>query len=103
MSLLAAALRAQSEGVFIGERTRDSRGVRIRCVNDSFVAMTGRDAAELIGQPHGMLHADQAEVSRLRRWLTRSAPGGPLLGEGFLLRGDGSTISVAWSFDPLFN
>ncbi len=102
-SLLAAALCAQSEGVFIAERGGGSRGLKILFVNDSFCTMTGRPAAELVGKPHGMLHLDRADVERLRRWLPRAQPGQPLVGDGFLVRGDGGTISVAWSFDPLFD
>jgi PAS domain S-box-containing protein len=101
--LLAAALRAQSEGVFIAARTGGQRGLKILFVNDSFCTMIGRPPVELIGRAHGMLHADQAEVTRLRRWLQKAKPGQPLIGEGLLVRGDGSTISTAWSFDPLFD
>lgn len=102
-SLLAAALRAQSEGVFIASRAGGPRGLKILFVNDSFCAMTGRAAADLIGRPHGLLHVDAAEVARLRRWLRQARPGQPLTGDGLLLRGDGSTVSTAWSFDPLFD
>jgi PAS domain S-box-containing protein len=102
-ALLAAALRAQSEGVFIASRACGSRGVRILFANDSFCAMTGRPAKELIGQPHGILHADPAEVVRLRRWLRNASPGQPLIGDGFLVRGDRTNISAAWSFDPLLD
>ena len=100
-TLLAAALRAQSEGVFIAGRACGSKGLKILFVNDSFCLMTGRAAAELIGQPHGCLHADPAEIVRLRRWLRSASPGRPLIGDGFLVRGDGANISAAWSFDPL--
>ena len=100
-TLLAAALRAQSEGVFIASRACGSKGVKILFVNDSFCAMTGRPAAELIGRGHGILHADPADVVRLRRWLRNASPGRPLIGDGFLVRGDGASISAAWSFDPL--
>ena len=102
-SLLAAALRAQSEGVFIASRACGAKGLKILFVNDSFCLMTGRTAEQLIGQRHGMLHADPAELGRLRRWLHHASPGRPLIGDGVLLRGDGTSISAAWSFDPLFD
>ncbi|WP_414664617.1 ATP-binding protein [Horticoccus sp. 23ND18S-11] len=102
-SLLAAALRAQSEGVFIAACSGGPRGLKILFVNDSFCAMTGRPAVELIGRSHGLLHVDPADVTRLRRWLRQARPGHPLTGDGLLVRGDGKTISTAWSFDPLFN
>jgi two-component system, cell cycle sensor histidine kinase and response regulator CckA len=103
VALLAKALRAQSEGVFIAANCVGTRGLRILFVNDSFCAMTGRAAGDLIGQPHGALHANRADVTRLRRWLPNARPGQPLVGDGFLLRGDGTTICAAWSFDPLFD
>ena len=100
-TLLAAALRAQSEGVLIASRACGPKGVPILFVNDSFCAITGNVAADLVGKPHGLLHADPVDITRLRRWLRHAKPGRPLIGDGFLVRGDGSQISVAWSFDPL--
>ncbi len=100
-ALLAAALRAQSEGVFIAARRSGPRGLKILFANDSLCTMAGRTAAQLVGQPHGVLHAEPTEVERTRRWLAHAKPGEPLTGEGFLVRADGRTLSVAWSFDPL--
>ncbi|MBI4625398.1 MAG: PAS domain S-box protein [Verrucomicrobia bacterium] len=102
-TLLAAALRAQSEGVFIADRRAGPKGLKILFANESFFAMTGHAPRDLIGRRHGVLHADRAEVSRLLRWLPGARLGEPLAGEGFLVRADGSTISAAWSFDPLFD
>ena len=102
-TLLAAALRAQSEGVFIASCTCGSNGLKILFVNDSFCLMTGRPAADLIGRAHGSLHADRREVSRLRQWLRSASRGQPLIGDGFLIRGDGANISAAWSFSPLMD
>jgi two-component system cell cycle sensor histidine kinase/response regulator CckA len=100
-TLLADALRAQSEGVFIARRQLGPRGLRILFANDAFCAMTGHAAPQLVGQPHGILHADRAELDRLKRWLPKALPGQPLVGEGFLVRRDGTTVGTAWSFDPL--
>ena len=102
-TLLAAALRAQSEGVFIASCTCGPNGLKILFVNDSFCLMTGRAAADLIGRPHGSLHADRREVSRVRQWLRSASRGRPLIGDGFLIRGDGANISTAWSFSPLMD
>ena len=100
-ALLAAALRAQSEGVFIAARRGGPRGLKILFANDSLYAMTGHGVAQLAGRPHGLLHAERTDVDRLRLWLPHAQPGQPLTGEGFLVRADGRTISAAWSFDPL--
>jgi two-component system cell cycle sensor histidine kinase/response regulator CckA len=100
-ALLAAALRAQSEGVFIADRHSGANGLKILFANDSFCAMTGHSASELVGRPHGVLHDERTDVERLRRWLPKAQPGQPLVGEGFLRRADGSAIGAAWSFDPL--
>jgi two-component system, cell cycle sensor histidine kinase and response regulator CckA len=102
-ALLAAALRAQSEGVFIAERGTAKQGLKIVFANDSFCAMTGHSAAQLVGQLHGVLHTDPVDIARMRKWLPRARPREPLVGDGVLLRADGSTITVAWSFDPLIN
>ena len=101
--LLAAALRAQSEGVFIAGRDCTEHGVTLLFANDSFCAMVGRPAGEVVGHAHGRLHLDRSEVERLRRWLVHAQPGQSLVGEGFLARGDGTTLTAAWSYDPLFD
>jgi two-component system cell cycle sensor histidine kinase/response regulator CckA len=101
MALLAGALRAQSEGVFIAERKCGAHGMKIVFANDSFCAMTGYSASELVQKAHGFLHLERVDVERLRHWLPKAHPGQPLVGEGYLLRADGSSISAAWSFDPL--
>jgi PAS domain S-box-containing protein len=101
LSLLAAALRAQSEGVFIAEVTGTSAGLPIIFVNDSLCAITGYGEPQLVGRAHGLLHADPADLEPLARWLPTAQAGRPLLGEGYLRRADGRTIYAAWSFDPV--
>lgn len=103
VALLAAALRAQSEGVFIAERRSTKCGLKILFANESFCTMTGHTAKALVGRAHGFLHLERVDVERLRRWLPKARAGEPLVGEGFLLRADGSTVGAAWSFDPLCN
>jgi two-component system cell cycle sensor histidine kinase/response regulator CckA len=101
VALLAAALRAQSEGVFIAERKCGANGLKIVFANDSFCAMTGYAGSELVNRAHGFLHLERVDIERLRHWLPKAQPGQPLVGEGYLLRADHSSISAAWSFDPL--
>jgi two-component system cell cycle sensor histidine kinase/response regulator CckA len=101
VALLARGLRAQSEGVFIAERRPGRQGLRIIFANDAFCAMTGYSPTKLVGRPQSVLHADKAEVERLMQWLPRAQPGQPLMGDGFLVRADRTTVSAAWSFDPL--
>ncbi|MCX6954631.1 MAG: ATP-binding protein [Verrucomicrobia bacterium] len=103
VALLAAALRAQSEGVFIAERKCGPQGVRIVFANESFCTMTGHGTADLVHRAHGFLHLERADLERLRHWLPKAKPGQPLVGEGFLRRADGSSIAAAWSFDLLGN
>ncbi len=103
VALLAAALRAQSEGVFIAGCRPGAHGLKILFVNDSFCAMTGHSAGELLGSAHGLFHVARLDVERLDRWLPKAQPGQPLVGEGYLLRPDGGTIYASWSFDPLCN
>ena len=101
--ILAAALQAQSEGVFIAARQRGPKGLRIVFANQSFCTMTGYADVDLIGQGAGGLHGDKAELVRLRRWFTDHRPREPLAGEGLLVRSDRSTLHAAWSYDPLFD
>ena len=65
--VLAAALRAQSEGVFIAERRPGPKGLKIVFVNESFCTMTRYAPADLVGQWQGILHGDKTELVRLRR------------------------------------
>ena len=67
--LLAAALRAQSEGVFIAERGAGARGVKIIFANESFCAITGYSLSELVGRRHGssLRHASQWTHKASRR------------------------------------
>ncbi len=100
-ALLAAALRAQSAGVFLAERRPGAKGLRIIFVNDGICALTGRAARDLIGRAPGELHDEPAELAPLPAWWRRALPGQSLVGEGFLRRPDGTTVSVAWCFDLL--
>ena len=101
LCLLAAALRAQSEGVFIAEATSSPNGLQIIFVNDSLCAITGHGAGQLIGHHHGLLHADRAQLEPLPRRPPLAQARRPLLGGRSLRRADGRTIYAAWSFDPV--
>ena len=100
-ALLAAALRAQSEGVFIAERRSGPHGLKILFANDRLCTMTGYTAAQLVGQPHGILHNETTDIERVKQWLPLAVPGQPLTGEGYLQRADGTPLGIAWSIDPL--
>lgn len=99
--LLAAALRAQGEGVFIAARRATEGGLKIAFANERFCAMTGYTAAELTGRVHGFLHVERADRDWLVRWLRAPQPRRPLTGEGYLVRKDGKTIYAAWSYSPI--
>ena len=100
-ALLAAALRAEADGIFIAEAKPSTRGFKIVFANKSFCAMTGRSAAELVGVFHGCLHAEKADVVKTARWLKQVRSRPSLTGEGFVVRRDGGTIYAAWSFSPV--
>jgi PAS domain S-box-containing protein len=101
VALLAAALRAQSEGVFIADYRGGAREPRILFANDSFCTLIGRPASQLVGRTVRELHADQADADRFKEWLRTARPGRPLVGDGFFARADGATVYVAWNIDPI--
>ena len=96
-SLLAAALRAEDEGVYLARFTRGAEGLEIVFANETLGTMVGRTAAALQGHGPAWLHADRADVQRLARWRRTARAGHPLTGEGYLLRQDGSTLHAAWT------
>ena len=97
---LAAALRAQADGVFLARpKARDRGGLEIVFANQSFCDMTGYPAGELAGLVHTALHADPTDLNKLARWLRH--PRRPFTGEGYLLRKDGTTIYAAWSYSAV--
>lgn len=100
-ALLAAAVRAQADGVFIADAKPGPRGLTIVFANESFCAMTGHTLRELVGRPHGALHGDESEVEKITKWLRHGSAARPFSGEGYLTHKDGRTIYAAWTFSPL--
>ncbi|MSU66421.1 MAG: PAS domain-containing protein [Opitutus sp.] len=82
-ALLGAALRAQSEGVFIADRRVGSQGLKILFVNPSFCAMTGRAEADLVGRAHGLLHLDPGRDRATARLAGRGPAGSAAGRRGF--------------------
>jgi PAS domain S-box-containing protein len=101
VALLAAALRAQGDGIVILERGKGRGGLRIVFANESMGNLVERSVAELVGQLHRSLHSDASDVQRLWQRLARGRPGQSIAGEGFLVRTDGRVLSAAWSFSAL--
>lgn len=95
--LLAAALATLGEGVLIATRRWRRGGFSIAFVNTSMGAMTGWADADLQGKPHGFIHADQRNLSDLRRWQAKAAPGRTFTGEGYLKRQDGTRLYTTWT------
>lgn len=96
-ALLAAALRALGEGVVICRRAPRRGDCALVFANDQFCAMTGYTPVELADGAQENLHLERSDRDRLARWLRQARPG-PLAGEGYLLRKDGSMIYTAWTF-----
>ncbi len=99
-TLLADALRCQSEAVIVLEGKSGVQGFRILFANDRFRSMTGYSAKELLGKRHGLLHTDPGELERMRVWAGKRQLG-TYTGEGDLLRQDGCAINAAWSFNQI--
>ena len=100
-ALLAAALRAEDEGVYIARYTRGGEGLEIVFANETLCAMTGRTAAALQSREPGFLHADRADVKKITRWRQVARVGRPLNAEGYLLRKDGTTLHAAWNLSVI--
>jgi PAS domain S-box-containing protein len=100
-ALLAAALQAQDQGVFIARHVPGVEGLEIIFANENFCAMAGYTAAALCGRGPGLLHADKADVKKISRWRRDARAGRPLTGEGYLLRRDGTTLPAAWNFSVI--
>jgi PAS domain S-box-containing protein len=101
--LIAAAVRAQADGVFIAEAKASARGLKIVFANESFATMTGHTVSELAGLHHGTLHVDKPETVTLSGWQRRARTHQPLTGEGFITRKGGDNIYAAWSLSPIVN
>jgi two-component system cell cycle sensor histidine kinase/response regulator CckA len=100
-ALLAAALRAQDQGVFIARRGAAAGGLEIIFANEVFCAMTGYPAGGLRGRRHGFLHGEKTDVEKTLHWQRTAKPGQPFAGEGYLLRKNGSAIFAAWNFSVI--
>ena len=99
--LLAAALRAEGDGVFIAEAKPAANGFRIVFANESLCTMTGRTASELVGMNHGEIHVEAADMQKAMEWRKRGQVSGTLAGEGNLVRADGTFIYASWTFSPI--
>ena len=100
-ALLAAALRAQDQGVFIARRGGAAGGLEILFANEVFGAMTGYAPATLPGRRHGFLHGEKSDVKKIMQWQKTAQPGQPFSGEGYLLRKNGSAFYAAWNFSVI--
>jgi PAS domain S-box-containing protein len=103
-ALLAAAMRAQGDGVVISEAD-DTAPLTFKIVfaNDSFCAMTGRSLAEIATRRHAVLHAERGDVAKFVRAQRTAAAGRPFSGEGYLLLKEGATLYATWSFNLIRN
>ena len=99
--LLAAALRAQDEGVYIARLTRAAARLEIVFANENFCALTGYPLHGLNGCRPEALHADPAEAAKISRWRRSARSGRPLSGEGNLRRRDGTTLHAAWTLSVI--
>ena len=100
-ALLAEALRAQDQGVFVARRGTAEDGLEILFANDVFCTMTGHPATGLEGRRHGFLHGDKSDVEKVVQWQGTAQPGQSYSGEGYLLRKNGSIIYAAWNFSVI--
>ena len=103
LELLASAIHAQGDGVVVSEMQTDPLNLKIIFANDTFLRMTGRSLAELAPRTQCALHADKDDLVKFDHWQKSARPGRPFLGEGFLLRKNGTALYAAWSFNVIPN
>jgi len=101
--LLVAAVHAQSEGVLIIEKRWSRKGPNIIFANESLSAMTGFTVVDLRTLGLLGLHADAADLARLKDWAARLESGSVFSGEGSLVRKDQSSFFAAWNYCPVFD
>ncbi len=99
--VLAAALRALDQGVFIARRGGSAAGLEIRFANEVFGTITGYAAAGLVGRRHGFLHGEKSDVEKIMRWQKTARPGQSFIGEGYLQRENGTVIYAAWNYSVI--
>ena len=102
-TLLAAAVRAQGDGVVVAKLGASPLNLKITFSNEPFCAMIGHSFAELASHPLGALHADKNDMEKFDRWRKTARQGRLFAGEGYLLRKDGTTLFAAWTFSAIFN
>ncbi|MBP6507506.1 MAG: PAS domain S-box protein [Opitutaceae bacterium] len=102
-ALLAAAIRAQGDGVVVAQMGTNPLELKIIFANDAFLQMTGHTLAELAARTQCALHADKADLAKFDRWQKTAKPGRLFSGEGHLLRKNGAMLYAAWSFSVIVN
>ncbi len=100
-AVLAAALWALDQGVFIARRGGSAAGLEILFANKVFGAITGHAAAGLVGRRHGFLHGEKTDVEKIMRWQKNARPGQTFMGEGYLQRQNGTVIYAAWNYSVI--
>ncbi len=102
-ALLAAALRAQGDGVVVSKVEGSPRPPKILFANETFCAMTGRTLAALRRGTQCDLHADKTDQEKFFRWQKTARPGLLFAGEGYLVGKGGAALYAAWTFSAIFN
>ena len=98
---LAVALLSLGDGVIITGNRWDRGGLKIHFANETFCAMTGYPAAELIGRNSRVLNGPKSDAARLHRWLHAAGRSRVHHGEGYLYRKDGTAFYAAWSYSRI--
>ena len=101
--MLSRVFNGLSEGVVIAQKEFGPKGLIIEHINPALTLISGRDAADLVDQPHGILHHDRKDLTPMRRWMKELPSAQPLTQEGYLKRKDGTLVFVAWTLSALID
>jgi len=99
--VLSRVFHGMTEGVAVVRPGFGSRGWDIQHANPALLAISGYSLAELVGQPHGILHSTRKELTPMRQWNKGLPESEPFTQEGYLKQKSGKLTYVAWTLSAL--
>ncbi len=99
--VLKRVFNGMTEGVALAAPDFGPQGWTIQHANPALLKMSAYSIDELLGQPHGMLHAEPKDLGPMRLWHEELPAGEPITQETYLKRKGGRLVYVAWTLNAL--